>query len=157
MGAGQYPAGARRVGERAGCDPTVGITRPQATQPPPPALAYDVGKRAYTMNADGTMLGIDPTDADVALLLGIERGTIASAATFGQRLRQVLDRVAPQYQQPRAAQEVARVLKPLTDAGRVQVIRVVVDTSRFALGVAAVGITYANLTLQGARPRTVWI
>lgn len=156
MGAGQYPAGIQRVGERAGCDPTLGITRPQATQPPPPAIAYNVGTRAYTQQPDGTLLRIDATDADVALLLGIEQGSIASAPSFGHRLRRVLDRVAPQYHQARAAQETARVLLPLTSAGRVQIPRVVVDSSRYKLGTAAVGITYQNLTLQGAKLRTVW-
>jgi hypothetical protein len=148
MGAGQFPA-AYRYGDLAGLDP-VFPPAPRVVKSPPVALEFDPGARAYVMNADGTMASIDTVDAQVALLLGIEFGSVPSAATFGNKLRKVLARVAPSKQVTVATQEVARVLGPLITAGSVALVSVAVDNTYAKLGAVKIAVTYLNLTLLDA-------
>lgn len=154
MGAGNFPAG---VGP-AGLDP-VYVATPTTPGTFPTALAFDPGLRGYVQNADGTMKSIDPVDAEVALLLGIEQGSIPSAATLGQKLRAVLTRTPPSKQKAIATQEVLRVLGPLLNAASptIALINVAVDSSGAKRGAISIGITYQNLTLRGSKPQTVQV
>lgn len=153
MGAGNFPAGTG-FGEKAGLDP-IYVPTPTVRRALPQALVFDPGARAYVQNADGTMASIDPVDSEVALLLGIEFGSIPSAATFGQKLRAVLTRTPPARQQAIATQEVSRVLGRLMASGAINLISVAVDSSGAKRGAISIGVTYQNLTLQGSKPQTV--
>lgn len=145
MGAGQFPAGLRK--QQAGLDPQV-LTPTAAVPAFPTALKFNPQTRQYIQNADGTMAEIDTVDASVALLLGIQYGSLVTAATFGQKLRAVLDRIPPARQQTVAMQEVARVLGPHITAGDIKLISVTVQPSN-ALGQLAVFVTYQNLRASG--------
>lgn len=146
MPAGWFPA-CVRYGDKAGVDPIIPVNAPQSDAGPPAAVQFDPGARAYVYNPDGTSAVVDPVDAQVELLLGIEYGSVPNASTFGTKLRAVLDRVPEAKLATVAAQEVARVLAPLISAGKVQIDSVVVDVSLWKQGRLLVAISYFNLTV----------
>jgi hypothetical protein len=147
MGAGEV-CGAGDLGALAGLDPQLpALVLP--TPAYPTALAFDPSVRQYVQNADGTMESLDPVDAAVALALGIEFGKLPSAATFGQKLRTILNRVSPARQQNIATQEVLRVLGTLISNGDITLRSVTVQTAG-SLGQTSVTVNYTNL--RTARP-----
>jgi hypothetical protein len=146
----------------AGSDPSIAKAPGVSFTGPPAAIEYDPGVRGYPQHADGSLVELDPVDAGIAIALGIEFGTVPSAPDVGNKMRRLLNRVPPQQLPTVAKQEVERLLAPWTSTGQVKLLTVVVDTSRFRSGVAAVAVTYQNLTLQGAKarptpPQTVWM
>lgn len=147
MPAGWFPA-CVRFGDKAGIDPVIPVDPPQSNAGPPAAVQFDPGARAYVYNADGTSAVVDPVDAQVELLLGIELQSVPSAYTFGNKLRRVLERVPKDKLNLVAYQEAARVLTPLISAGKVAIDSVTVDTSLWKQGRLSVGISYFNLTLS---------
>lgn len=161
MPAGWFPA-CVRYGDKAGVDPVIPVSGPQSSDGPPAAVQFDPGARAYVYNADGTSAVVDPVDAQVELLLGIEFGKVPSAASFGNKLRRALDRVPREKQPQVAAQEAARVLAPLISVGKVALDSVTVDQTYRKQGRLSIGISYFNLTVPappGAKrkPRTVTV
>lgn len=146
MPAGWFPA-CVRFGDKAGVDPVIPVNAPQSNAGPPAAVQFDPGAKAYVYNADGTSAVVDPVDAQVELLLGIEFGSVPNASDFGSKLRRVLDRVPKEKQPQVAMQEAARVLAPLISTGKVQLDNVTVDQSLRKQGRLSIGISYFNLTV----------
>lgn len=164
MAAGNFPAGSQ--GDLAGLDPQfvvgsspynssiqvgAGVTvLPQRTYPT--ALSFNPAIRGYdqTTNADGSlsMTSIDPTDAAVALALGIPYGSVPGDPSFGHRLRIVLNRIPVGRQTDVAKQEITRVLQSLISAKAISIRSIVVQSAN-GLGQIAIAITYQNLRSPG--------
>lgn len=144
MGAGQYPAGAFPGGpfERAGVDP-VWVGAPPAPPARIRAVKFDPATRTFVMNADGTMYDIHPIDQQVALLLWVERGSMPSAATVGQRIRARIARVSPGQIPNIVRDEVRSTLSALIAAKAIQLLRV--DVKTFAGGRTELAVFYRNL------------
>lgn len=151
MGAGMSPACLRL--ELAGLDPQV-RTAVGPTPAYPRALQFDPQTRAYLQDSTGKMVELDATDSKVALLTGIGYGDVPADPTFGQKLRQVLNRIDPSKANAVATQELQRLLRSLIAAGDI-VMRTVDVQAPTALGQMAVRFSYKNLRAPGQPVRPV--
>lgn len=154
MGIGFFPLASRNA--HAGLDPSIVVT-PTGIPAYPPALGFDAATRDFAKNADGSYMGVDTVDAGVALALGLEGGAVTTAPTFGQRLRSVLNRVAPSRQTDIATQEVTRVLARWIDNEDIALLSVTLVAAS-SLGQFGVSVRYTNLRtptrLGATRPTT---
>lgn len=130
MGAGQFPAGGFPGGPftRAGVDPVFVAPSTPAAQPFR-SVKFDLATRTFVMNTDGSFYDVHPVDQRVAMLLWIGRGSIPSASSVGHRIRQRIARVATQRIPGIVRDEVKNVLRPLIDAGDIQLTRIDVNVS----------------------------
>lgn len=139
MGLGDYPLG----------DGALGFDPPLVGQPgygdAADALLFDLESRTFVTDGDGNLVAVHPVDADVALALGFEFGSIAAAPAEGaeaNRLRRVSQAAAQSV-----TTDVVRVaLKRLIDAGDIELLGVETDTR--IRGRILVGVDYWNLRLS---------
>ena len=147
MGIGIFQAGRGK----AGTDPVQDPSAPSAATAYPRALKLDLQQRAYVINADGTLADVHPIDASVVHLLGIEQGAIASAKSFGHRLRTRLNRISPLLIPTTAEDEVRAVLSPLISGRDILLVAVAVDAS--TAGKILIAVTYTNLRDPNFNPQ----
>lgn len=146
MGAGQFPAG---FGP-SGADPVVEPTAARAVTLPA-ALLLEGRTLDYTLDAAGLYTGLHPVDAWVANQLLIRRGTLASAPTAGQGLREVR-----RLGTPRAAAQardlIQQALKERVDSGDITIVKIDIETS--GLGRLLAAVSYVNNRLHPATAST---
>lgn len=109
----------------------------------PAALTFDQKSRSFLQNADGTMASAHPVDQEVALALGIEWGTIASAKDVGHKFRKILRASGPSTVAA-VKDEVNRVLARPLARKDIALLGVDVDTTKVR-GRILVFVRYKNL------------
>lgn len=144
MPLGSYPLGVGPLG----FDPTAPASPSGLRQPLAPLL-HPGTHDAVTLD-NKLLLGVHPVDQAVALALGVERGTIASAPSQGHSLRE-LEHLQNDLE-AQVRQRIDQALSVLISRGDIALDSVV--TTRIEGGFV-VDVSYRNLRLLPAAQRNV--
>jgi hypothetical protein len=143
MGAGNYPAGAGHCG----LDPLPPPVPPRDVSPPA-ALRFDGASKDFLLDANGHYYAIHPVDQQVALVLLVGLGTIASAPTVGAAFRRI-QRITSSTQS-QATDMANAALRKLVTAQKVAIVAIDVEIS-LPQGATLIAVTYQNL-VTGTTP-----
>ena len=141
MGFGNYGAGSGPFG----ADP-VYVPASTAAENPTASL-FDLTAQAF----DRKRL-VHPVDQMVAMLLYLEDGSVPSLKGLGSKVRERIARASEQKIPAIVDDEVRRVLKPLVDAGDVEILKITTETANRSTRVLY-QVDYANLRLPVAKRR----
>ena len=149
MPLGAYLAGLGRLGY----DPQIPPSAPRNVRPPA-ALRFDGQTRDFPLNADGFYEESHPVDQEVALILCVSRGAIASVSSVGNKLR-TISRVSRSVAETLARSYIREGLAPLVARKAIEVQDISIDQS--VPGRLLFAVTYLNLELAYAagKPRTL--
>lgn len=125
----------------AGYAPIIPPSAPRIVNPPA-ALRFDGGSRDFPLDANGFYQESHPVDQEVALVLSISRGAIASDSSVGNKLR-TISRVSPRVAETLARSYIREGLAPLVARKSIEIQDVSIDQS--VPGRLLFAVTYLNL------------
>lgn len=125
---------------------------PRQTLPPQGAPIFQLSRRQFVQQADGTFVTGDEVDQAVALALGIASQTIGSAPTIGSTVK-ALGRLAPATRAAAIQDAVQVALQALLDASLITVVGIDIDVS--TRGQTLLAVSYWNLRRNSTVPTTL--